>query len=300
MTPIPSPPSTAAARRALAIGIIGAGRLGTALAGALAAAGYTRIRLASRSDARAHEVSRALALEPALVSALVEECALVFLAVPDRAVAVLAAEQPWSSGQGVVHVSGALSLNVLAPAAARGALAGCVHPIQTFPAVDRADREGAAARFVGITCGVEAPAPLDALLDGVVSDLGAGVVRLEGVDRALYHAAAVLVSNDVVALMATATRTWAAAGLREEAAREALAPLLTAAASNVARLPLAEALTGPVARGDVETVRRHLEALEREPEIAGIYRALARELLRLDLGHDAAVRAAFEAMLSGK
>lgn len=298
MTTVPFA-ATPEERRALTIGIIGAGRLGGTLVGALAAAGYGRLLMASRTPAHARAVADAFDVTAVPVVRAVEESALVFLAVPDGAVASLAETLPWRAGQGVVHLSGALGLDVLAGATRRGALAGCLHPIQTFPGVLAAEapRETAPALFRGVTCGLEAHAPLDGLLAAIAGDLGARTVRLEGVERARYHAAAVLVSNDVVALMAAATRTWVAAGLPQDAAREALAPLLLAAAANAARLPPAQALTGPVARGDVATVQRHLEALAGEPELAALYRALARELARLDLGHAPEVSAALRAVL---
>lgn len=300
MTPLPTSPPNAEARRELPIGIAGAGRLGIVLAGALAAAGYTRLRLASRAEDAADRAAGALGISSATVPALVEDCALVFLAVPDRVVASLAMQQSWQAGQAVVHLSGALGLDVLAGAADRGAVPGGLHPIQTFPAIEHRSREDAAARFRGVTCGIEAAAPLGPLLEGIAADLGARTVRLEGVNRALYHAAAVLVSNDVVALMAAAARAWEAAGLPADASREALAPLLLATAANVARLPLAEALTGPVARGDVETVRRHLAALGSDEGLAATYRVLGREVLRLGPGHVPDVRAALEALLAAE
>lgn len=267
------------ARRTLSIGIIGAGRLGAALADALRLAGYTRIRLATRADAHA----------------TVEACRLVFVTVPDRVIREAVEALPWRAGQGVVHTSGALGLDALDAAAARGALRGCLHPLQTFPGATAP--EDNAARFRGIVCGVEGGTPLGDLLTALVADLGGRALRLDGVDRALYHAAAVLVSNDVVALMAAATRTWEQAGLPVEDAREALEPLLLAAASNVARLPLELALTGPIARGDISTVQRHLEALAGDADLSATYRALGRELLRLDLSHAPEVSAALAALL---
>jgi predicted short-subunit dehydrogenase-like oxidoreductase (DUF2520 family) len=128
----------------------------------------------------------------------------------------------------------------------------------------------------------------------VVEALGGRTFRLEGIDRAAYHAAAVFVSNDVVAAMAAASRAWTLAGLPAGEARGALSSLLTASAAAIAERPLTEALTGPVARGDVETIRGHLAALESEPELQALYRGLAAELLRLDMGHDAAATALCE------
>lgn len=272
-----------------AIGLIGAGRLGSALASALTGAGYEVSRIASRSPDRAEEV--AAGLEGARAAALEEvlrECELVVLAVPDAAIQRLAESLAWRAGQSAVHCSGALGLEVLASAARAGALTGCLHPLQSFPA-------GAGGeRFGGVSCGVEGAPPLAGWLARIVRDIGARPFSLEGVDRALYHAAAVLVSNDAVALMAAASEVWTAAGLPVDEARVALAPLLLGAARNIEELDLHLALTGPVARGDVATVERHLRALDalaERPELAALYRALARELLTLPFDLDGTTRA---------
>ena len=158
--------------------------------------------------------------------------------------------------------------------------------------------EQAPAWFRGILCGVEAGnAELGNLLEAIAQDLGARPVRLEGVDRGIYHAAAVLASNDLIALAAAATRAWVRAGLPAALARDGLAPLLRAAAENVGGLPLEQALTGPVARGDIATLERNLRALEAEPDLRELYRRLALELLRLDLGHPRNVAAALRTAL---
>ena len=274
-----------AARRRLAIGVVGAGRLGSALTAALQAGGYTRLTVASRHPTHARALATRLGADATEAAALVAPCDLVFLAVPDAAIAPLAARLPWRPGQAVVHCSGALGLEVLTAAAATGGLRhGCLHPLQTFAAGTPAPE--APGLFRGIVCGVEADdEALGSLLEAIARDLEARPIRLEGVDRALYHAAAVLVSNDLVALVAAAGRVWILAGLPAAGAPEALGPLLRAAAANVATEPLAQALTGPVARGDVATVQQHLRALEAEPDLRELYRRLALELLRLDLGH---------------
>jgi predicted short-subunit dehydrogenase-like oxidoreductase (DUF2520 family) len=141
---------------------------------------------------------------------------------------------------------------------------------------------------------------LGGLLEGIVAAVGARSFRLEGVDRARYHAAAVFVSNHVIALASAATRAWANAGLPAELAREALSPLLLAAAGNVSRSELAAALTGPIARGDVGTIEAHLRALAADPALARLYRELSSELLRLPLGHDDPVARQLRELLSGE
>ena len=276
------------------IGFIGAGRLAASLSAALQEAGYPVTAVASRNAHTAETLSSALGggVQAGTAASVAGTCDLVFLTVADAEISALSAGLPWRAGQAVVHCSGALDLTVLDAASNRGALAGCLHPLQSFPS-----RSPQPARFKGIFCGIEAPAPLAAYLEDAAHATGARTFRLEGVDRRRYHAAAVFASNEVVALMSAASRLWAAAGLPATTAREALSPLLLAAASNVASHPLSEALTGPIARGDVATVRRHLEALAGEPDLARLYRLLSAELLRLDLGHSPETAAQLAALL---
>lgn len=280
--------------RVQSIGFIGAGRLAASLSAALQEAGYPVTAVASRNTQSAATLSSALGggVKDGTAASVAGTCDLVFLTVADAEISALSAGLPWRAEQAVVHCSGALDLAVLDTASNRGALAGCLHPLQSFPS-----RSPEPARFGGIFCGIEAPAPLAAYLEDAARATGARSFRLEGVDRSLYHAAAVFASNEVVALMAAASRLWGAAGLPETTAREALSPLLLASAANVARQPLAQALTGPVARGDVATVRRHLAALEGEPELARLYRALSAELLRLELGHSPEIARQLAALL---
>lgn len=285
----------AAVELASPVGIVGASRLGTTLACALEHSGACRVAaVASRSPGSAQAFAarlgdRVAALAP---TELVERCELVVLAVPDGELTALAAALPWRAGQHAVHCSGALDLSVLEPAAARGALRGCLHPLQSFP-----ERFAEPARFAGITCGVEGDGVLGAQLERLCEALGARAVRLEGKDRARYHAAAVFASNYVVALHAAAAHAWSLAGLPQDLAREALAPLTRGAADNVQKLPLEAALTGPLARGDLATVQGHLAALQASPELHALYVRLASALLALPLPLSPDRRAALEALL---
>ncbi len=244
------------------------GRLGTSLAAALRQAGYS-VEPDTSSDAH-----------------------LTFVTVPDRVIAQVADARAWRSGEWVVHCSGALGREHLATAEAAGALTGCFHPLQTFPS-----RSPEPERFKGIAVGIEGPPVLAQQLEQIAMALGSKPFRLEGVDRALYHAAAVVASNHLIALASAATRLWELAGITQQDGRSSLAPLITAAASNVAAMPLADALTGPVARGDVETVVRHLTALELAPELRDLYRQLSLELLRLPLRIDESRRTELESVL---
>ncbi len=269
---------------AIRVGLVGAGRLAWSLSPALVQAGYRVAAVAARSPGSGDALASALGTGTQAVATPGEVLAaadLVFLTVPDAMIRPVADSLPWQPHHLAVHCSGALTLDALSAAAAAGAEIGTFHPIQSFPS--RIPEPG---RFKDIYCGIEATGTLADLLRSIATAFGSRTMALDGVNRPLYHAAAVFASNDVVALMSAASRTWAMAGLPEEIAREALAPLLAATTANIARLDLASALTGPVARGDVGTIRAHLEALSAAPELRDLYRRLGAELLLIATQHD--------------
>lgn len=269
---------------ATTVGFVGAGRLGATLAFALAETGYRVTAVASRHLPGVQALATALGPDVEFTTdagRVAAACDLVFLTVPDAAIAPTCRSIAWEPRHLVVHCSGALGLDALADVTEAGGIAGCLHPLQSFPS-----RSPEPDRLRGIFCGVEGDDPLGALLEQMVTGFGAQPFRLEGVERTLYHAAAVFVSNHVVALASAAGRLWTLAGLPEPLARQALSPLLLAASANVAALELRDALTGPVARGDVGTVEAHLRALAADPALRELYRALSAELLRLPLLHD--------------
>jgi predicted short-subunit dehydrogenase-like oxidoreductase (DUF2520 family) len=274
-------------KNTLAIGLIGAGRLGSSLALALERAGHSiRFVHSARTKSANSLSSRLKGAVSASAEEVTERCELLFLTVPDAAIRSLAEALPFRAGQYVVHCSGALSLEVLDAARARGALRGCLHPLQSFPE-HFADPD----RFRGIHCGIEGDAPLGEILAACALRLGAAVVDLAGVDRAAYHAAAVFASNYLVALHAAAAQIWSLAGLPASQCRAALAPLTLGSAERLAGLPLERALTGPLARGDDETIAQHLHALRALPELRALYVKLGAELLKLPLALTDSARA---------
>jgi predicted short-subunit dehydrogenase-like oxidoreductase (DUF2520 family) len=278
----------------LTLGIVGAGRLGSSLALALEHAGYPITSVHSADPADADALCHRLAgSRVASAAEMAERCELVFMTLPDSAIATCADAFPWRAGQQVVHCSGALELSVLDAARRAGALRGCLHPLQSFP-----EPFGDPGRWAGIVCGIEADGPLDTVLERYARALGADVVRLEGIDRARYHAAAVFASNYMVALHVAADEAWAAAGLPPALARRALGPLGVGTAERLARLSLEDALTGPLARGDTQTIAHHLRALAAIPELRALYVHLGRSLLKLALPLSDAQRRELESIFS--
>jgi predicted short-subunit dehydrogenase-like oxidoreductase (DUF2520 family) len=197
----------------------------------------------------------------------------VLLSVPDDAlrplVAGLADTGAWRDGQLVAHTSGAQGIGVLDPAAARGVLALALHPVMTF-----AGRPEDVDRLLGATFGVTAPDELRPVAESLVVEMGGEPVWVPESARPLYHAALSIGSNHLVTLVNDALSLLDHAGV--EASAQLLAPLLSASLDNVLRLR-DTALTGPVARGDVATLRRHRRALaESAPELMPSYLAMAR------------------------
>lgn len=274
--------------------VLGLGRLGSCLARALIAANLPLKVVASarREVAEAQATQLGTNVRAVLPAELGQHAAVIFVTVPDAQVEAATSGLPLSAAHALVHTSGSLGLDVLAAVSGRGVRVGLMHPLQAFAAAAGPDR------FHGIHMGVEANDPvLERQLEWVASALGGQAFSLRGVDRAAYHAAAVFVSNYVVALHTAAAQIWAQAGLPPESARAALAPLTTGAASAIAQHPLPAALTGPLVRGDHATIARHLQALKGDPALDSLYRALAEQLLTLSLGHSAAQRAALTKIL---
>ena len=263
------------------IAIIGPGRAGSALGRALHRAGYSIAAIAGRNPENVDSLAKELGA-PALrsVASAVEHADLTILAVPDDVIGPLAAEIApalrTNSGRATVHLSGAQDRSPLEPLAEIGLLTGVFHPLQTFRR-----GAGAADNVLGSYIGIDA----DAVLRGQLTAMAAAVLGhpfdLAGVDRALYHAAAVLAANYPVMLVAEASELARQAGLEEETARRGMATLLGGAVANLQNSSPDEALTGPAARGDLGTIERHLEALGKDPQLQKIYQLLADRAGRL-------------------
>jgi len=264
-------------RADLRVGVVGAGRVGGVLAAALRSAGYAVVAAAGESDASRGRIADLLPGVPvAKPTDVARACDLLLLTVPDdmlgNVVAMLSAAGAIHEGQYVVHTSGRHGLAVLEPAVAVGARAVAAHPAMTFTgtAVDL-------GRLAGCVFGVTAGEDERAFTERLVADLGARPMWVPEERRTAYHAALAHGANHLVTLVSEALELLAAAGGDQPA--DTLRPLLTAALDNALAQGDA-ALTGPIVRGDVETVRGHLEEVARTaPHTLPSYVTLARATL---------------------
>ena len=258
----------------LAVGVVSAGRVGSVLGSALAGAGHIVVGVSAVSR---ESLRRAADLLPEVPVLPPDEVArrsdLVLLAVPDDVlpglVHGLAATGAFRAGQIVVHTCGAQGVEVLAPAAELGVLPLALHPVMTFTGRSE-DVARMAAACVGVTVADE---PGWSVGEALVLEMGAEPVRVPPQSRPLYHAALAHGANHLVTLVRDAVDALERAGVTP--AERVLGPLLEAALDNSLRHG-DRALTGPVARGDVDTVRAHLRVLARSaPELAEPYRVQA-------------------------
>ncbi len=266
----------------LTIGFIGAGTVGTALAVRLAQQqGYQIIAVSSRSLTSAEKLAEKISGCQVYKEAqeVADIAQLVFITTPDDAISKVAAEVRWHNGHNVVHCSGAHSVDILEPAKRWGANTGCFHPLQTF-----ASAEQAIDNLPGSTFAAEAEGPLLTILKEMTIALGGDWVILKAGDKVLYHAAAVFACNYMVTLVKLATDLWQTFGVSQAQAIKALIPLLRGTLSNIDNVGLPNCLTGPIARGDLGTIRKHLEALEKEaPSLLSSYKELGLQTIPIAL-----------------
>ena len=271
----------------LTVSIIGAGRLGTALALALASHGYSVQAVVSRRLSQAQKARRllggkALALSKSQLNQL-PASALVLISTPDDVIGEVAGnlakfQKGMPPGRTVLHVSGALSSEVLTPLAEVGFHVGSLHPL-----VSVSDSvSGVVSLRDAFYCleGDDAAVHVARML---VRDLGARSFAIDSRHKALYHAAAVMASGHVVALFDIATEMLTRCGLNQATARRVLLPLLDSTVKNLSGSAPARALTGTFARGDLATVRRHLAALSSDTleDALTAYRLLGQRSLTL-------------------
>ena len=264
------------------IGIVGAGAVGTALGVALSRAGWPIHAVASRDQGRREHFRSLVEVNRAFIDPepLVEEVELIILAVPDDVVAPLAGTLRMYGGQAMLHTSGALGADALAGAMAAGTQIGSFHPLVSF-----ADTERAVESLHGATIVIEADDQLAAMLASMAEAIGATPVRLAHGAKPAYHAAAVLAAGGFVALLDAIAELGRVAGLDEAGSLAIYGRLIEGTLGNARALGIAAALTGPITRGDLGTLRANLEAVRTHaPRAMDLYVAAARREIELATG----------------
>lgn len=264
------------------VGFIGAGVMGKTMGILLGGCGYEIVGFSSRSETSAlraaKEVGGRFFSDAAKLAAA---CEILFITTPDDVIEqiclALAKTDCFHPGQTVIHMSGSHSSAILEPAMRRGAFILCMHPLQSCPKVERA--------LESLPCSVfslEGSPEAVRIGKAMVSRIGGEYFVLSREDKVLYHAAAAMASNYLVTLMGAAFDLLKTSGLDEDMLFPALLPLVDGTLNNLKEMSPAEALTGPIMRGDVKTVERHIEAIEaKAPEHLNMYKALGRGTLKL-------------------
>jgi predicted short-subunit dehydrogenase-like oxidoreductase (DUF2520 family) len=256
----------------LRMGFIGAGRLGQALAWSLAQAGLQVVAVSSRREEHAQALAAPIKGCVCMASqSVVDVCDLVFVTTPDSVIGATCDSLSWHPGQAVVHCSGVTEVGVLGHALAQGANMGGFHPMQTF-----SDPHAAVRSLPGCTVTVEAGQPeLMQILLALVERLKCVPNRLPAGMRGRYHAAAGYTSQFINALFDQAVRLWQTWGATEEEALRALLPLAQGTLSAIQTAGVARGMPGPVSRGDLSSIDKHLRAITpMGPEMLDFYRTL--------------------------
>jgi len=281
--------------------IVGAGPVATALAGALRLGGVPVLGLWARrsAPARAAGSTAGVAAFSSAPPDILLEAEVVILAVRDQAVAEVA---QMLVGTGLINKRHVLlqCAGAMSAKEALGQVAGQVAGIATLhPLTAIADAKLAMRAIKGTVFGVEGDEVGRVMAGRLVAAMNGIVLALDGAQMASYHAAAALASNYLVATIDAAAAVLAGAGVAPDKAAQALIPLAEGALRNIAANGTTGGLTGPIRRGDHATVARHLDAIRDRPELAEIYRALARRAVeiasRID-GRDAPDRAGLDAI----
>ncbi len=265
--------------------IVGAGVVGTALAYLLKEKGYPVVGIASRREESAQRAASLLGGEVRTTTApeeIVPKADLVFITTSDIAIQQvceeIASKEGFRPGQIVVHTSGALPSTILRKAKEKGALIASMHPLQSF-----ADAEEAVKIIPSSIFCLEGDRETIPRLMELVKTLGGKPLPIETRQKPLYHAAAVVASNFLVTLSYLSYKFFEAIEITQDDAAQALLPLIKGTVNNIEQLGPIKALTGPIARGDVNVIKGHLEALKGlDPRFIDIYRSISR--LTVEIG----------------
>ncbi|HZA20440.1 MAG TPA: DUF2520 domain-containing protein [Actinomycetota bacterium] len=266
----------------LRVALIGAGVVGTAVTEVLRRAGHEVTGVSSRRAESAERSAARLATRTFDHKSELPPADVLLLGVPDEAIGPVVSEiaQPLAPGAVVVHFAGALGIEPLAEASAAGAGVAALHPVQTFPDVERGIE-----RLPGSAWGVTASPEIESWAGGLIAaDLGGLPVIVLEEARPVWHAAAASTSNGIAALLAAGEAMLAAIGIVEP--HRVLGPLAAGTVANASERGAAESLTGPVVRSETTSIARHLDGLtDASPQLAEDYARISGVIV------DAAMRA---------
>lgn len=266
------------------ITLIGLGNLGCTLARYFYSKQNSSLHLVSNSAdslKKIGEETQAASIGTT-VDAVPRESQLVMITVPDREISHVVKKLTqilffdWN-GVLVVHCSGALTSEVLSPLKRLGAKTASIHPIQTFPT-----RKESISRFEHIHWGVEAESETLSKAVDLVHYLGGTSVQIPISAKPIYHVASVIASNYLVTLMHLAAESLSSSGLSREQSYKMLSPLIQGTLGNLSNHSLDQSLTGPISRGDIETVEKHITELRYQlPHLLPFYCTMAMETVRV-------------------
>ena len=262
------------------IAIVGPGSLGSALAVSLRKAGYRISEVVSRegkkSRRRASRLARAVGGRATTTNHPNLTAQIVWLCVPDREIARCAQSLQLASsweGKVALHSSGALSSDELDLLRRKGTAVASLHPMMTFV-------QGVTPSLQGVPFAVEGDTPAVRIARGIVRQLGGEVFAIQKKNKPAYHAWGAFASPLLVSALVAAEQVAGAAGIPRQAARRMMLPIVRQTVANYARYGPAGAFSGPIIRGDAETLRKHLKILRRIPGAKDVYLALARSAVR--------------------
>lgn len=264
------------------ITIIGPGKVGRAIGQTASRVGWPVVAIAGGThEQRTQEFAQALGAKVCSLAQAASQGQLVLLTVKDAAIRPVCEQLAAAGGLAhkpiVVHCSGALDCDVLTAASDAGCPVGTMHPLQTFPSA-----QAAIGKLPGTYWFIQGQPAATPTLAALAEALGGKTVHIDAQAKPLYHAAAVMSANYITALIDAAIELYQQTGLDEAAARAAAAPIIRATVANVLEKGTEASLTGPIARGDIDTVRRHLDALDAfNAELAELYRTVGRRAVRI-------------------
>lgn len=263
--------------------IVGCGRVGTAFAKYLSASGYPIAGVACRTHASAQLLADLIGTErvSTIPWDITPGADVVFITTPDDKIEPvcqrIAENQGFTEKAVVLHSSGALPSTILSTAKSCGAAIGSLHPLQSF-----ASKTFDKNPFPGIITDIEGDSAAVDVAKSIASDLETRSLLIKTEAKTLFHASAVVASNYLVAVLDLAFEFIGKAGVSRKEAWDVLQPLVNGTIANVGKVGIPEALTGPIARGDVETVAWHVRNIEENtPALGPLYKSLGLHTIQV-------------------